>query len=291
MAEERLGAILREARDILREAGVLAPALDARLLVEYFSGTTQSDAIARPETVLPSNVRKEIADAVQRRLKGEPVHRIIGNREFYGLSLALSPDTLEPRPDTETLVSAVLPFAREIARRSKECRILDLGTGTGAVALALLAQVPEATALGVDVSPGAVETAVANAQRLGLAGRFCARQSDWWSAVEGSFHLIVSNPPYISWQELQELSPEVRRFDPLRALDGGADGLDAYRTIAAGAASFLREQGRIAVEIGWRQAKAVEALFAAHGFVMPERFMDLGGNQRVLEFALRCEQP
>ncbi|MCO6051718.1 peptide chain release factor N(5)-glutamine methyltransferase [Mesorhizobium sp. RP14(2022)] len=279
-----LQSVLRGARTRLSEAGVSSAALDARILVEHFSGTAREDAILRPSLELAGRIVQTIEQAVERRAGGEPVHRIIGEREFFGLPLKLSAETLEPRPDTETLVEAVLPFCRETAAREGECRILDLGTGTGAIALALLSQVPEAHAWGVDVAPGALETAAANAEALGLSGRFAPTLSDWWEKIEGCFHLIVTNPPYISGTEMEALVDEVRRFDPTRALYGGVDGLDAYRKIATGARRHLEKDGLVALEIGWQQGDAVSALFVAEGFEPAGRFRDFGNNERVLLF-------
>jgi len=283
-----LGALLRESRALLAAAGIRDAALDARVIVEHVTGTRRTDALARPETEIPGPAAECVRAALARRLAGEPVHRILGRREFYGLSLALSPATLEPRPDTEVLVDRLAPRLLETARDGG-CRILDLGTGTGAIALALLSQVPGSTALAVDIDPQAVETARANAAALGLSARFEGRVSDWFSAVDGKFHAIVSNPPYIETQEIATLAPEVRLFDPLRALDGGADGLDAYRAIAARATEFLEADGLVGVEIGHRQHQRVEALFAAAGYAVEETVNDLSGRARAL--ILRQDMP
>lgn len=279
-----LGALLRESRDRLAAAGIPDAALDARLIVEHVTGTDRTDAAARPEREIPAPAAAAVRAALVRRLGGEPVHRIIGRRGFYGLDLELSPATLEPRPDTEALVDRLVPRLARIARERGTCRILDLGTGTGAIALALLSQVPEAVALGVDVDRRAVETALRNATANGLSGRFEGRVSDWFSNVSGKFHAIVSNPPYIETKDMAELPPEVRLFDPPRALDGGVDGLEAYRAIAAGAAGFLEPDGLIGVEIGHRQREAAAAVFTAAGFALAEAAKDLAGRDRVLIF-------
>jgi release factor glutamine methyltransferase len=284
MTDATLGGTLRLAKAELAAAGIADAALDARLLVEHFSGTTRIDAIAGPERPLEPQVVGAIMAALARRARGEPVHRILGFREFHGLRLELSPETLEPRPDTEILVDAMLPFLRSVAGEGQGCRILDLGTGTGAIALALLKEVPEAEAVGIDVSEDALKTAAGNAAAAGLASRFRPLPSDWFSAVSGKFHGIVSNPPYISTAELDGLQPEVRLFDPLRALDGGADGLDAYRIIAIGAVAHLEEGGRIGVEIGYRQKDEVTGIFSAAGYRLVAGVPDFGGNDRVLMF-------
>jgi release factor glutamine methyltransferase len=280
-----LGALHREGKDRLLAAGVENAALDARMIVEHFSGTTRADAIADPEREVGAEAVAIIEDAIRRRIAYEPVHRILGRREFYGLDLKLSPATLEPRPDTETLVDLCLPFLRERAGGQKNCRILDLGTGTGAIALALLSQIPETTALGTDISAEALETARSNADINGLKDRFDGVVSNWFEAVNGHFALIVSNPPYIRTKDIEALALEVRDHDPVKALDGGSDGLDAYRRISAGADKHLDEDGGVAVEIGFDQRQDVTRIFEAEGFILHEGARDLGGNERALMFA------
>lgn len=284
MTRSRLSDLHRLARRRLADAGVDTPELDARLLVEHFSGTTRTQALAEPDRTVAEDRVAALERAIARRAAGEPVHRILGFREFYGLRLGLSAETLEPRPDTETLVDAVLPHLRQIAARGGGCRVLDLGTGTGAIALALLAEVPQATAVGADISADALATASANARDNGLSARFEAVRSDWFEKISGRFHAIVANPPYIATRELETLQDEVRNFDPARALDGGADGLDAYRTIATRAKPYLEPGGVIAVEIGHTQREAVTDLFEAAGFRIVEARRDLAGRDRALVF-------
>jgi release factor glutamine methyltransferase len=279
-----LGALLAHARQALAEAGVDDPALEARFIVEHFSNTGRTDAIVAPERMVDKAAAEEIVAAVERRCAGEPVHRIIGYREFYGLKLIISPETLEPRPDTETLVDLAVPEVRRIAQAKGRCRILDLGTGTGAIALALLSAVPQAEAVGVDISAGALETARRNADMNGQAARFTALRSDWLTNVDGQFDLIVSNPPYIRTAELEILPRDVREHDPRAALDGGSDGLTPYRRIAAGARSRLAAEGLIAVETGYDQKDAVAAIFAAEGFAVLGTARDLGGRDRAMLF-------
>ncbi|MCX7305190.1 MAG: peptide chain release factor N(5)-glutamine methyltransferase [Hyphomicrobiales bacterium] len=282
-----LATLHQESRAALAAAEIADARLDARLLVEHFSGANQADAIGRPDTVIDPTLVAAVRAAIARRVAGEPVHRIIGFREFYGLKLYLSPETLEPRPDTETLVDAVLPLLRQTAALSGACRVLDLGTGTGAIALALLAQVPEATAVGVDISDGALIAARRNAAENGLSGRFEAFRSDWFAEIRGSFDAIVANPPYIATAELATLQDEVVNHDPARALDGGADGLAAYRIIAANASVHLVPSGSVAVEIGHTQKNEVARLFEAEGWRLAEARRDLGGRDRVLVFERR----
>ncbi|MEW9805564.1 peptide chain release factor N(5)-glutamine methyltransferase [Mesorhizobium sp. ZMM04-5] len=280
----KLSVLLGESRASLAEAGIDDAALDARVIVEHFSGTSRTDAIGRPDMAIDPRAVAATRDAIARRAAGEPVHRILGFREFYGLKLFLSAETLEPRPDTETLVDAVLPWLRRRVAAGGACRLLDLGTGTGAIALALLAEVPQATAVGVDLSADALATAGRNALENGLSERFSAIRSNWFEAVSGRFDAIVSNPPYIESREIATLQREVREFDPARALDGGPDGLDAYRTIAAQAAAHLEPDGLVAVEIGHAQKRDVTHLFERSGFRLVEARSDLAGRDRVLVF-------
>lgn len=286
-----LAEALARARHALRAAGVSEADLDARLLVEHATGTTRLDAIARPDLPVAPAVLSALEAAVARRVAGEPVYRIIGRRTFYGLDLMLGPQTLEPRPDTETLVEAVVPAITAFVERRGECRILDLGTGTGAIALAVLSAVPGAEAVGADLSSEALAVAAANADALGLGDRFSTVRSDWFAAIDGRYGAILSNPPYISSDVMDKLAPEVRLHDPRLALDGGHDGLDAYRMIAADVGRFLVKDGIVGVEIGYDQKDQVSAIFAEAGYVLVNARRDLGGNDRALVFALSTGTP
>lgn len=279
-----LATVHRTARVRLATAGVIGSALDARLLVEHFSGTSRTDAIANPDRIVGADAILAIDAALARRIAGEPVHRILGFREFYGLRMALSSGTLEPRPDTETLVDALLPFVKAITAREGVCRILDLGTGTGAIALALLNAEPDAEAVATDVSEDALATARSNASALGLSNRFVTVRSDWFAKIHGRYHVIASNPPYIKSEEIETLQKEVWAFDPLRALDGGIDGLQAYRVLASQSESYLCSGGIVGVEIGSTQRLEVTSLFEQAGFTALRSVVDLGGNDRVLMF-------
>ena len=279
-----LGPLLRHVRDALAAAGKPDAALDARLIVEHATGTTRTDAALDPQRAVPATHLEQVAAMLGRRLAGEPVHRILGARDFHGVTLSLSAETLEPRPDTEALVDLVLPRVRETVARHGECRILDLGTGTGAIALALLKAEPRARALATDISRDALATAVRNADINGVSERFATCLSRWFEAVDGRFHLIVSNPPYIPSKDIASLEREVRDFDPLVALDGGPDGLAPYREIATDAPAFLEAGGSVAVEMGYDQADAVKVIFEAEGFRLSDRARDLGGNLRALVF-------
>lgn len=279
-----LSALLVNVRQQLTEAGMQEANLEARLLVEHFTGTERKDAITSPDRLIGDVEVAALEAALSRRLAGEPVHRIMGAREFYGLQLKLSVDTLEPRPDTETLIELALPVARCLIARKGKCRILDLGTGTGAIALALLSELPEATAIGVDISDGALETAKANAHINGCEARFTTLKSDWFAQVEGEYDLIISNPPYIPTGDVETLDQSVRQYDPLRALDGGDDGLIFYRQTAASCGKHLSAGGAVAVEIGYNQKSDVIAVFEGHGFVLSSSACDFGGRDRALLF-------
>lgn len=280
----RLDDLLRETVAALRDAGIDGATREARVMVAHFAGVSATELIAGTGQPVGAEAQAGLKDALWRRARGEPLYRILGRRGFYGIELALSPETLEPRPDTEILVDRIIPHARRIIADAGTCRLLDLGTGTGAIALAMLKEVEGATALGVDIAEGAVRTALANARANGLDGRFEARRSDWFSAIDGKFHIIVSNPPYIGEDEYQRLDAEVREFDPKIALLGGSDGLEAYRAIAVSAADYLSPGGVVAVEIGYTQREAVAAIFKENGYRLLESARDLAGNDRALIF-------
>ena len=279
-----LAAAYDEAVTALSRAGSPTPDLDATLLIEFATGKTTLDRLTEPTQPLSAGQRATLRAAIARRSAHEPVHRIIGSREFYGLVLSLGADTLIPRPDTETLVDLVLPFVRQTIDRNGHCRILDLGTGSGAIALALLHAAPGAIATATDIAPGALVVATRNAEALGLAARFTPVRSDWFEAVEGQFDLIVSNPPYIETSAIATLEPDVRDHDPMLALDGGRDGLACYRRIAAGCRPHLAQDGAVAVEIGAGQRTAVTDIFAASALSLTQSANDLSGRNRVLFF-------
>ena len=279
-----LEAARRTLTQAFREGGITNPALDARLLVMAACGASHADLIRDPERALSDAERARLDNWAERRLMGEPVSRILGSRAFWGLDFRLSPETLDPRPDTETLVDAVLAALPE---RDAGLRILDLGTGTGCILIALLSELPQAWGIGTDISLGALRTARDNAQRAGLANRTRFVQTDWLRGIGGRFDVIVSNPPYIPRAELGGLSREVRAYDPMAALDGGADGLDAYRAIVGGIDLLLTPGGIAAFEVGQGQAEAVGAMMAGSGLrpVLPSGAVsayDLGGIERAV---------
>jgi len=279
-----VAGLLHEVRVRFAEADLDDPATEARILVGGLLHLSSTELVTRgADAVLIEDVEKAQA-AIGRRLNHEPVHRILGEREFYGLPLRLSPATLEPRPDTEILVDTMLPHMRRLESQVGNVHLLDMGTGTGAICLALLQECPQATGVGSDISSEALETARGNAERNGLAARFTTVHGSWFEAIHERFHVIVSNPPYIASSVISTLAPEVKDFDPPAALDGGLDGLDAYRAIAKDAARFLHPNGMIGVEIGYDQRETVTSVFEGAGFLLVEAVRDYGRNDRVLVF-------
>lgn len=273
-------SLLKQAALRLRQAGVETARLDARLLLA--EATARDPASILPGDNRPVSIQEQLrfAEMLDRRAGLEPVSRIVGRREFYGRPFAVGPSVLDPRADSETLIDAAL------ALDLGPDRILDLGTGTGCLLLTLLAEMPAATGVGVDLAESTLDIARLNAGILGLATRAAFVQSNWFDFVEGRFDLIVSNPPYIPTGDIPDLMPDVREHDPHIALDGGRDGLDDYRGIMSEAPAFLNEGGRLLVEIGEGQADAVEALGAAAGLSAAGRSCDLSGRERVLAFTL-----
>ena len=280
-----LDQVMAEVRGLFRDADLDDPALEARILVSGLLDLEPAAVISRGRSPVSADDVARIRAAAARRLAGAPVYRILGWREFYSLKLQLSKGTLEPRPDTEVLVDAILPLLREIVGQGRKPRLLDLGTGTGAICLALLHEFREASGVGTDISEDALATAKANADLNGLGGRFEVLQSDWFSQVRGRFDVIVSNPPYIPSADIAGLDREVLEHDPLAALDGGTDGLAPYRIIANQADQYLAEDGFVGVEFGWNQMAAVQAIFEAAGFIVRHAIRDYGGRDRALIFA------
>ena len=262
-----------------RAAGSETPSLDARLLICEALGIDHA-ALVRDADAALGSASARLVSLANRRLAGEPISRILGRREFYGLSFALGPDTLDPRADTETLVDAALQLLQD--RANLPLRVLDLGTGTGAILAALLSHCPAAFGIGIDRAAGACAVAAANLGALGLAARAALVCGDWAEAIVGAFDLVVSNPPYIASGEIAALAPDVRGHDPRLALDGGADGLAAYRALVPAAAILLRAGGWLVVEIGAGQADAVAALQRKAGLDAIGAHRDLGGHIRVV---------
>ncbi len=267
-------AILR-----LREAGVEGPRRDAALLLAGATGLERSRLMAHPETRLRPAELAAFDTMIGRRAAREPVSRILGRRAFWSLELTITRDTLDPRPETEILVEAV---AARLSGRPRPLRILDLGTGSGCILLALLTELAQAEGQGVDISDGALAVARDNARALGLAQRATFEAGDWGREVTGSWQAIVSNPPYIVKSEISDLAPEVADHDPPQALSGGVDGLDAYRVLLPEAARLLAPDGLLALELGWNQSEAVARLAEDAGFDVQDCVKDLSGHQRCL---------
>lgn len=272
-----LRTLRRAAEARLAEAGVDTPDLDARLLIQHALNLTREQLLFAPDSPVGPEQAAAVHALIERRAAREPVSRILGERAFWSLELSLNADTLDPRPDTETIVEAALDALPD---RTAPLRILDLGTGTGCILLALLAELPNASGLGVDLSPGAIEAATANAARNHLGDRASFQTGNWGDGLAERFDLVVSNPPYIPSHDIASLDPEVREHDPLRALDGGADGLDAYRAIAAQLPGLLTPGGTAALEVGIGQAAGVAALLEVNGVTVTGTFRDLGGVER-----------
>lgn len=270
---------------VLRQAGIATPELDARLLLCHATGLSHEAYVANRAGALQQAARARFDQAIARRLKREPVSRITGSREFYGRRFDVAPQALDPRPDTETLIEAALALVERRGWRGKRLKLLDLGTGTGCILVTLLAELPQATGIGTDLSAPALALAAANAERLGVAARAAFVAADWLDGIGGSYHLILSNPPYLASGEIAGLAQEVAGYDPLLALDGGHDGLDAYRHIAARAPAVLAEHGGLLVEIGACQAADVQAILSAAGLALEldeAVSCDLAGRPRVV---------
>ncbi len=264
-------------------AGLEAAELDARLLLGAALKLDLTGLIASGARPLTAGETQLIEALVARRLNGEPVARILGEKEFWGLPLRLSAETLVPRPDTETVVELALELLREAPLPDRPIRMLDIGTGTGAILLALLSEQPGAFGVGTDISEGALATARQNAVALGFASRATFVNCSYASALKGPFDLVVSNPPYIPSAEIAGLAEEVRGHDPRAALDGGADGLDAYRALIPQAAQLLSDGGVLVVEAGYDQARDIEGLMTAAGLTVPSPpKADLAGIPRAI---------
>jgi release factor glutamine methyltransferase len=275
----RLNAALRAVETALEAGNIPDARREARLLLLAATGLSLGELIASPDRPLLESAAR-LTEFTRRRLAHEPLSRILGRREFLGLEFVLSPDTLDPRPETEHLVEATAAALRDLPAP----RVLDLGTGSGAILIALATLLPRMTGLGIDIAPGAVDAARANAKRHCVDERLSFAVGDLFATDPGSrpFDAILSNPPYIAAADLAGLMPEVRLHDPVRALDGGADGLDFYRRIIADAPAYLAPKGLIGLEIGAGQASDVLALLLEAGFAQPLVIRDYAGIERVI---------
>jgi release factor glutamine methyltransferase len=267
----------------LKSAAIDSAELDARMLVGAALGLDLTGMITAAHRRLTLDESNHLDEFARRRLAGEPVARILGVKEFWGLPLELSSATLVPRPDTETIVELALEMLGADGATNKPLRIADLGTGSGAILLALLSELPSAHGFGTDISTEALQTAADNAVRLGLAGRTTLIACDYASGLSGAFDLIVSNPPYIRSADIAGLACEVREHDPLAALDGGADGLNAYRALIPQAAGLLAPGAALVVEAGEGQSKEIEDLMTAAGLTTGyQARADLAGIPRAV---------
>ena len=273
-----LVSLWSEVRRRLEEAGVETPVIDARLLLEAGAGVSRLDIVTDPRRELSAAQIAAVLVMTDRRCAREPLAHITGVRAFWKQQLRVSPDVLIPRPETETLVEAAL----EMAPFTSSARVLDLGVGSGAILFAILSDRPLASGLGVDLSAEAIAVAQANAAALGLGERVAFVQGDWGEGIAEAFDLVVSNPPYVASAEIETLAPEVARFEPRLALDGGADGLDAYRVILPSLARLLRPGGGFGLEVGAGQAEAVMTLAVQAGLEDVATRADLAGVSRVV---------
>jgi release factor glutamine methyltransferase len=279
MDSRTIGGAVNQLTAQFTEAGLDTPRLDARILVGHAAKLEPSLLFARSDQTLTPHESDAIKAMAKRRLMYEPVSRILGHREFWGLDFELNEATLDPRPDTETLVTAALALSDHLPAAP---RVLDLGTGTGCILIAILSEWRESSGLGIDRDPRAVAAAQANAARLGFGPRALFREGDWCAGIVENFDLIVSNPPYIGESEACALAPEVASFDPPAALFAGPDGLAAYRALIPGAKARLLAHGRLILEIGVTQEKAVESLLNRAGMTVESKIPDLSGRTRAL---------
>jgi release factor glutamine methyltransferase len=272
---------LGDARKVLIAADVDGSALDARLLLQAACELSHEEIIAEPDKIISAKQSAVFQNFITRRLGHEPVSRILNVREFYGREFVVTPVVLDPRADTETLID----LARGLVTPAQAgFKLLDIGTGSGAIIITLLAELATMQGVAVDISLDALQVAKKNALRHGVSGRLQFHHGSWFEGVAGTFNLIVSNPPYIPHAEIAMLETDVKDYDPHLALDGGGDGLYAYRALAAGASAHLADQGFIVVEIGAGQASDVTEIFTLHHFKLHSKKKDLGGHVRALAF-------
>ncbi|MGI9511027.1 MAG: peptide chain release factor N(5)-glutamine methyltransferase [Geminicoccaceae bacterium] len=275
--------VIEQAVDRLKAAGVEGARQDAWLLLAHIRGQNRVTLLAHWRDRLGTDDRCAFQALVERRAGREPLAQIVGWKEFWSLDFRVSADVLSPRPDSECLIEAALVEVDKRARSNERAlRVLDLGTGSGCLLLALLNEWPTAEGIGVDLSRAALAIARSNGERLGLAGRAEWLCANWGAAIDGTFDLIVSNPPYIAKNETTKLAPEIRRFEPEMALIAGDDGLDAYRSLAGDLCRLLAPEGVICLEVGFGQAAAVETVLEGAGLRAKKRRQDLAGVDRCL---------
>jgi release factor glutamine methyltransferase len=288
MQRESVAATLVSIKDRLAKAGIASARLDARLIVQQATRLSHEQLIADGRRPITERESRSIASMAQRRAAHEPVSRLLGEREFYGRKFRINRSTLDPRPDTEILVETALELARLDGSDGRGWRIGDLGTGSGAIIVSLLAELPEATGVASDISAEALRMARDNALRHKVADRLELVNGSWFESYTGRFDLIVSNPPYIAEADMKALPPEVRLYDPAEALNGGGDGVQCYRQIAGAVGRFLRIGGYLCVEIGAGQEENITSIMLNCGLRLPcktpSRTPDLCGITRVLTF-------
>ena len=264
MSPGTIGDVVKSLGQRFKDAGIDEARLDARLIVTHVAGCSPETALVYPEQALTDEQIETIEQLAQRRLRREPVAYLTGTREFWSLPINVNQHTLTPRPDTETLVESILAEIGEDAR-DKTLRILDLGTGSGCILASLLSELPHATGVGTDINVPTIEMARCNAYALGLSDRMQIAEGNWLDDVDGAFDIVVSNPPYIPASDIDGLEPEVSVYEPRLALDGGRDGLDAYRQIATGLDGVLKPGGLAAFEFGIGQAADVCRILHENG--------------------------
>jgi release factor glutamine methyltransferase len=274
-----IATTLADAARRLGGGGIANPRGEARILLSHVLGLGAEKIIGHPDFEIDGDSAIKFEHALSRRVRREPMSHVLGKREFWSLDFQVTPDTLDPRPDSETLVEAVLEFTID---RKRCLRVLDLGTGTGCLLLAILSELPNATGVGVDISPAALEIAKVNSAALGLDGRAEFRLAQWDAGLDGDFDIVVSNPPYIPTGELELLEPEVARFEPRLALDGGGDGLSEYRALAPVIARRVRGPGIAVIELGAGQSGPVVEIMTSAGLHISGQRHDLGGVTRCL---------
>lgn len=271
-------------RDRLAAAGIETPEMDARILLAAVADMSHAQLVSSHADTVPGEIQERFETAIARRIAGEPVHRIIGHREFYGRRLYLSKGTLEPRPETEVLVDAVLAH---FSNPDDAIRILDVGAGSGAIVISLLAERTNSVATAIDISNDALKTVRRNAVLHGVDSRLDCVHSNLFEKVVGEFDVIVSNPPYIESETIKDLQAEVRLHDPVEALDGGPDGLEFYRAILKDSAEYLSSDGKLFLELGVGQLGAVSQIAIENGWHVGNVLKDLSGIDRVVSFETR----
>ena len=288
-AQITLGSCIRRATQALEQAGIEYAGNDARSLASAALGVSTAQILGRPERPLSAEEVSRLMQCVARRAAREPVSRIIGEREFYGRAFSVTPATLDPRPDSETVIDAALSLIGSQAPRERPVRILDVGTGSGCLLLTLLSELPRAWGVGTDISLAALEVARANAARLDVSNRASWVCADALDGIRGPFDVLVSNPPYIRTEEIAELDPEVHLFDPRLALDGGEDGLRFYRRLIADMSYAVVDGGWIVLEVGYDQADAVSTLLLGSdaGREHLRQFRDVAGRRRCVAIRAR----